>query len=105
MIMAAMKVTAKFRLKNGIPFSIETLSGIIFRCGICGSIFYNRKDLEKHLNKETIGDNNELKFPELNKNIIISAIYSQGLRDVTNSKYARLKNGDKLLKQITRSCK
>jgi len=92
-----MKITAKFRLKNGIPFSIEKLSGVVFRCGVCGKIFFSRDELNKHLPGEKKGTNNKLHFPELDKNVIISAIYTQDIRDLTNPKYARLAKGDKLL--------
>jgi len=40
-----------------------------------------------------------LKFPELDKNLTISVIYSQDIRDLTNPKYPRLQKGDKLLKK------
>lgn len=94
--MSAPKLIAKFRMKEKIPFSIETLSGKIFRCGICGRIFFSRDDLDKHLHAEKNKDFDSLQFPELDKNISINVIYTQDLRDLTNPKYPRLHKGDKL---------
>ena len=89
-----MKLTAKFRMKKGIPFSIETVSGTQFRCGICGEVFYKRTELDKHLLKENKRENTSLKFPRLNENVLVKAIYTQNIRDRTNSSYPQLKKGD-----------
>lgn len=97
--MSAPKLTAKFREKNKVPFSIETFSGRIFRCGVCGNIFFSRDELDKHLIREKNTTYDQLKFPELDKNLTISVIYSQDIRDLTNPKYPRLQKGDKLLKK------
>ncbi len=98
--MGAPKISAKLRVKNKIPFAIETLTGKQYRCGVCGSIFFNRNELDKHLEKEKTNKYTKIKFPVLDKNISISVIYSQDIRDLTNSKYPRLVRGDKLLKKI-----
>lgn len=95
--MSAPKLTAKFRLKDKVPFSIETFSGKIFRCGVCGTIFFSREELDKHLPSERNKIYDQTKFPELDKNITISVIYTQDIRDLTNPKYPRLQRGDKLL--------
>ncbi len=95
--MAALKMTVKFRVKNKIPFSIENLSGTQFRCGVCGKIFYSRDEIDRHLLKERFDENIPLQFPELDKNLDVRVIYTQDLRDLTNSKYPKLKKGDKLL--------
>lgn len=95
--MSAPKLTAKFRLKDKVPFSIETFSGKIFRCGVCGTIFFSREELDKHLPSERNKIYDQTKFPELDKNITISVIYTQDIRDLTNTKYPRLQRGDKLL--------
>jgi hypothetical protein len=92
--MSAPKLTAKFRMKNKIPFSIETISGKIFRCGVCGKIFFSRDELEHHLPVEKNKVYDELQFPELDKNISINVIYTQDIRDLTNPKYPRLQRGD-----------
>lgn len=95
--MSAPKLTAKFRIKDKVPFSIETLSGKIFRCGLCGIIFFSRDELEHHLPTEKGNIKENLKFPELDRNISINVIYTQDIRDLTNPKYPRLTKGDKLL--------
>lgn len=97
--MSAPKLTAKFRVKEKVPFSIETFSGKIFRCGICGKIFFSREELDKHLPAERNKNYDELQFPELNKNLVISVVYTQDIRDLTNPKYPRLQKGDKMFKQ------
>ena len=93
-----MKLTAKFRIKNGVPFSIETVSGTQFRCGICGKVFYKRIELERHLLSEKKQDNTDLKFPRLNENVSVNVIYTQNIRDRTNPLYPKLRKGDKFLK-------
>ncbi|MGD1006363.1 MAG: hypothetical protein ABR980_03925 [Ignavibacteriaceae bacterium] len=95
--MAALKMTVKFRLKNKIPFSIENLSGTQFRCGVCGKIYFSRDEIDRHLLKEKLNENDKLQFPELDRNMSINIIYTQDIRDLTNPKYPRLKNGDKIL--------
>ncbi len=94
--MSALKLTAKFRTKDGVPFAIETLSGRQYRCGICGKIFFDRKELELHLKNEN--PNGNFNFPELNKNISINVIYTQDVRDLTNPKHPKLYKGESLLK-------
>ncbi len=91
-----MKITVKFRIKDGKPFSIETLSGHQFRCGICGEVFFNRSDIEKHLEQETHEAEN-LKFPELNKNISVSVLYTEDVKDITNPMHSRVKAGESIL--------
>ncbi len=97
--MSALKLTAKFRMKNQVPFSVETLSGKQFRCGVCGKVFYSREELEKHLLSEKGNSYGDLNFPELDKNIDLSVIYTQDIRDLTNPKYPKLKKGDRLFKK------
>ncbi len=96
--MSAPKLKAKFREKYKVPFSIETFSGRIFRCGVCGKIFFTREELEYHLPLEKNKVFTKLQFPELDKNLTISVVYSQDIRDLTNPQYPRLQKGDKLLK-------
>lgn len=97
--MSAPKLTAKFRIKDKVPFSIETFSGKIFRCGICGNIFFSREELEQHLPAEKNKNYKELRFPELDKNISINVIYTHDIRDLTNPDYPKLKKGDKLFRK------
>ncbi|PJA95958.1 MAG: hypothetical protein CO129_08970 [Ignavibacteriales bacterium CG_4_9_14_3_um_filter_34_10] len=102
--MSVPKMTVKLRIKNGIPFAIETLTGLQFRCGVCGKVFWHRDELDRHLLHETPSDSNKLQFPELDKNINVRAIYSQDIRDLTNPKYPRLVKGDKLFSNTIRIC-
>jgi hypothetical protein len=98
--MSAFKLTAKLRIKDEVPFSIETLSGRQYRCGICGKIFYKRDKLDRHLQTEKGKKYKQLLFPEINRNISVSVIYTQDIRDLTNPKYPRLTKGDMLFKLL-----
>ena len=103
--MSVPKLTVKLRIKNGVPFAIEKLTGTQFRCGVCGKVFWDRSELDRHLDKEKgfKADNKKLYFPEFDRNISLNAIYSGDLRDLTNPKYPRLVKGDKLFKPDTNS--
>ena len=92
------KLTAKLRIKNKVPFAIETLTGQQFRCGVCGKIYYHRDELDRHLQLERNKEVKKLQFPELDRNIRVSVIYTQDIRDLTNPRYPRLVRGDKLFK-------
>lgn len=96
--MSAPKLTAKLRIKNGVPFAIETLSGKTYRCGVCGKIFYDRKKLNKHLENEKPVSEKKFHFPEFDRNVSINVIYTQDIRDLTNPNYPRLTIGDELFK-------
>ena len=96
--MSVPKMTAKLRIKNNVPFAIETLIGKQFRCGICGKVYWHRDEFDRHLEHEQPTGSEKLQFPELDRNISVSVIYSQDLRDLTNPKYPRLVKGDQLLK-------
>lgn len=98
--MSAPKLKVKLRIKNGVPFAIESLTGLQFRCGICGKIYWHREEFEKHIEKEDTSkvNINKLQFPEFDKNISVSVIYTQDIRDLTNPKYPRLVKGDELFK-------
>jgi uncharacterized C2H2 Zn-finger protein len=96
--MSGPKLTVKLRTKSGVPFSIETLTGRQFRCGVCGNVYWYRKELDRHLEIEKSVNYTKLQFPELDRNINVRVIYTQDIRDLTNPKYPRLVRGDKLLK-------
>lgn len=96
--MSVPKLTAKLRVKHKVPFAIETLTGQQFRCGLCGKIYYHREELDKHLEHEQSNELRKPHFPELDRNINVSVIYTQDIRDLTNPNYPRLVRGDQLLK-------
>ena len=96
--MSVPKMTAKLRIKDNVPFAIETLTGKQFRCGICGKVYWHRDEFDRHLAHEKYTGTEKLQFPELDRNISVNVIYSQDLRDLTNPKYPRLVKGDQLLK-------
>lgn len=96
MIMSTPKLIAKLRIKDKIPFAIETLTGKQYRCGVCGKVYFKREELDKHLQSEKLVANQKLQFPELDRNVTVSVIYTQDIRDLTNPKFPRLQKGDKL---------
>lgn len=93
-----MKISAKFRVKYDVPFSIETVSGVQYRCGICGKVYFKRSILDKHLLLENSMNIKVPHFPEINSNLTLKVIYTQDVRDLTNPNYPKLKKGDHYLK-------
>lgn len=91
-----MKLSARFRKKYNVPFSIEQLSGTQYRCGVCGDVFLSRRELETHLKREKNVSGGRLKFPRLNENIDVRVLYTQDLHDRTNPEHSRLRKGDQI---------
>ena len=94
-----MKLSVRFREKFGTPFSIEKLSGTQFRCGICGRIFYDRKELDVHLRNEAKRNDGKAVFPPLNKNVSVTVVYSLDVNEAVNPNRPRLNKGDNPYKQ------
>jgi len=91
-----MKLSVKFRTKGYVPFAIEKLNGIQYRCGVCGEVFFSRSHLDKHLRREKKVSSNKLKFPDLNKVVSVRVLYTQDLNDCINPEYPKLKRGDQI---------
>jgi len=79
-----MKLSAKFREKDGVPYSIEKPTGTQFRCGVCGGVFYHKNELDKHLKyeKKNLPLKN-LKFPRTNEKITVNLYYFQDTKEST----------------------
>jgi hypothetical protein len=93
------KIQARFRKRQGVPYAIEQLSGRQFRCRHCNQVFFEEKDLDRHiqhiLNQERV---HSLKVsaavPELSNSIEVRLLYTYDLMDKMKKKWLRLKRGD-----------
>jgi len=90
-----MKLSAKFRRKNGIPFAIERLSGVQFRCRVCNLLYYSRKELERHLKKhEGKSQKNDKSVPAPDHLTTVKVLYTIDLYDRGRSAYLTLPKGE-----------
>lgn len=95
----ALKV--KFRKRNGVPFAVERLSGVQYRCRACNELFLEREELDRHLDSKIeshhpgtlSGD-----VPKLNENLLIKAIYIQDIIDSLKKDYVKHDEYDDPLK-------
>jgi hypothetical protein len=46
------QIKAKFRKRNGVPYTVERLTGAQYRCRLCNTVFFDKKKLENHLKLE-----------------------------------------------------
>jgi uncharacterized C2H2 Zn-finger protein len=93
------KLSVKFRRRNGIPYSIERMSGMQFRCRRCNTIFRSLKELDRHLVGESKGDPRNVnrtspECPNLGDNTTVTVLYALDISDKIKKKYLRLKEGD-----------
>jgi hypothetical protein len=93
------KLSVKFRKRNGIPYSIEQMSGMQFRCRRCNTVFRSLKELDRHLAEELNGDPRHVNkvlpgCPNLGDNTTVTVLYALDIRDKMKKKYLRLKEGD-----------
>jgi len=84
----ALKV--KFRKRNGVPFAVERLSGVQYRCRACNELFLEKEALERHLESKI--ENHRLnklsaEAPQLNMNLMIKVIYIEDLLDSLKKEY------------------
>ncbi len=86
----ALKV--KFRKRKGVPFAVERLSGVQYRCRACNKLFLEKEDLDKHLDAKVdahrIGTPSG-EAPKLNENLLIKAIYIQDIIDSLKKDYIK----------------
>jgi len=93
------KLSVKFRKRNGIPYSIERLSGIQFRCRRCNGIFRTHAELDRHLEEELRDDPRHANkvsssCPNLGDNTTVTVLYAIDIGDKMKKKYLHLKKGD-----------
>ena len=84
----ALKV--KFRKRNGVPFAVERLSGVQYRCRACNELFLEKEALERHLDAKIESHGFRKSSPEaphLNMNLMIRVIYVEDLLDSLKKEY------------------
>jgi hypothetical protein len=82
----------KFRKRRGIPFSIERLSGVQYRCRACNKVFLKREELEAHLESQM--ESHRLcrssgEAPKLGENLTVKVLYALDLLDNLKKEYFR----------------
>lgn len=86
----ALKV--KFRKRKGVPFAVERLSGVQYRCRACNELFLEKKGLDRHLeanlDAHRAGSVSE-ESPKLDENLLIKAIYIQDIIDSLKRDYLK----------------
>ena len=93
------KIQARFRKRNGVPYAIEQLSGRQFRCRHCNQLFFEEKDLDRHI-RHLLDQERLHSFkvssaaPALSSSIEIRLLYTYDLMDRMKKKWLRLKRGD-----------
>ncbi|NOY61375.1 MAG: hypothetical protein GXO75_20875 [Calditrichaeota bacterium] len=93
----APKISARFRRKNGVPFSIERLSGMQYRCRICNVLYYSEKEISQHLKKhEKVREKRDNHVPQLDHLVSTKVLYTMDLYDRSRAKYLKLSDGEEL---------
>lgn len=82
------QIKAKYRIKDDVPFTIEKVVGIQYRCLLCNKIFYKEKELQQHiLRKNTnCNEHKNSKTPKHLENINVSIIYTEDIVDKIRQK-------------------
>lgn len=86
----ALKV--KFRKRNGVPFAVERLSGVQYRCRACNELFLEKEALEIHLDAKIEShrfSRPSTEAPQLNMNLMIKVIYIEDLLDSLKKEYIK----------------
>jgi len=47
------KIKARFRKHKNIPFAIEQLTGVQYRCRVCNHVFLDKNEFVTHLEQES----------------------------------------------------
>ena len=86
----ALKV--KFRKRKGVPFAVERLSGVQYRCRACNRLFLEKDELDKHLDAKMEGHHAGKPLdetPKLNENLLIKVIYILDIIDSLKKEYIK----------------
>ena len=93
------QIKAKFRVRKGVPFAVERLTGVQYRCRKCNQVFINKNDFEKHLIKEINTANKSYvnqKCPKIHDVILTNVYYNEDVHDALSSVNVKVfKSGDK----------
>jgi hypothetical protein len=87
------KVKVKFRKRNNVPFAIEKLTGVQYRCRVCNEIFLEKDELDKHLEIEYQRGAKDVSsnVPEVNSNLFVKVLYTLDLTDRMKRHYLKNK--------------
>jgi hypothetical protein len=93
------KISAQFRRREGIPYAVEQFSGKQFRCRHCNKVFWEEKDLDRHLEyvfkeKRTGTITIDPAAPQLNHIMKLKISYVYDLSDCLKRRYLKLKNNE-----------
>ena len=92
------QIKAKFRKRNGVPYSIERLTGTQFRCRMCNTVFLKENDLNRHLLIESRSSSSrkiDKSAPKLHEMVNCRIYYGEDYLDALKSvKLLWLKSGD-----------
>jgi hypothetical protein len=92
-------IHAKFRKRRGIPYAIEQLSGVQYRCRHCNTVFLREKEMDVHLehvlrSKEKSKSRVSKEVPELSSTTDVRVLYTYFLPDRLKRPWLKLKKGD-----------
>jgi hypothetical protein len=93
------KISAKFRRRKGVPYTIEQFSGKQFRCRHCNKVFWEERKLDQHLEyvgttkrTGTIAVNHDA--PQLNQMLELKIGYVYDITDCTRQQYIKLNKNE-----------
>ncbi|MCD6375129.1 MAG: hypothetical protein J7L94_06345 [Caldisericaceae bacterium] len=89
------KIKARFRKYKNIPFAIEQLTGVQYRCRVCNRIFLNKNEFVAHLERESKKQGPLplcKKCPSLNETIEVRVLYSKDIHDHMRKDFLKLKD-------------
>jgi hypothetical protein len=93
------KISAKFRRWKGVPYAIEQFSGKQYRCRHCNKVFWEEKELNRHLESVSrIKQSGKLSVdrnvPQLNHMLELKIGYMYEITDCMRRQYLKLKNNE-----------
>jgi hypothetical protein len=95
----AIRLHVKYRIRKGVPYSVEQAIGIQFRCRHCNQVYFPERELDKHIKKLLKSEPAEKikpspSTPKLNTAIEIRIPYIYDFTDKMRQKWLKLKEGD-----------
>jgi len=92
------QIRAKFRKRNGVPYAVERLAGMQYRCRVCNEVFINKEKFDRHLWSEVTGGNKiavSKKCPDMHDTITSVVYYAEDvLNALKTANVRKFKSGD-----------
>ena len=92
------QIRAKFRKRNGVPYAVERLTGVQYRCRICNEVFINEEKFDRHLREEITGSSKigvSKKCPNMHDTITSVVYYAEDvLNALKTANVKKFKSGD-----------